>query len=164
MDLYLIRHGVATPRPPDGSDDAGRALTAKGRRRWKRSVRGLANMGLTLDRIVHSPWLRAVETADVLAAILDGETEVDAGLTRAPTAALLESLQLRTAKSSHVALVGHEPHLSELAAWLLFGAPDAAARFALKKGGVLWLRGELRAASMQLVACLPPRWLRAARE
>lgn len=163
MDLYLIRHGVATPRPPDGSDDAGRPLTAQGHKRWKRAVRGLGHMGVTLDRIVHSPWLRAVETADALTAILDGETEVDAGLTRAPTPAFLESLQLRTAASAHVALVGHEPHLSELAAWLLLGAPDAAARFALKKGGVLWLRGELRPASMQLVACLPPRWLRAAR-
>jgi hypothetical protein len=62
------------------------------------------------------------------------------------------------------ALVGHEPHLSQLAAWLtLDGAThEAIARadlFRLQKGGVVHLAGDLRPGGMTLIGFLPPRLL-----
>ena len=57
-----------------------------------------------------------------------------------------------------VAVVGHEPWLSELIAWLVVGEPaDGDARFRMKKGGVAQLRGTPRPGRMQLRALLPPK-------
>jgi len=87
--------------------------------------------------------------------LLSGESAVTELLTRAPTEELLRELAgLRTA------LVGHEPLLSELAAWLATGARESAGAFALEKGGLVVLEGEPKPGSMRLAAFLPPRLLR----
>ena len=66
-----------------------------------------------------------------------------------------------------MALVGHEPYLSELLGWLLFGdfvgdsAREALAeRFLFKKGGVAWLEGRPRPGEVALRAFLPPKVFR----
>jgi phosphohistidine phosphatase len=64
-------------------------------------------------------------------------------LARAPGRALLDELAGR-----RVGLVGHEPWLSELLALVLFGEPEQAEKFVLKKGSVAWLEGEPRAGGM----------------
>jgi len=65
MELFVIRHGIAVP----GSmllADADRPLTPQGRKRFSQVVMGLQRLGLRCDRLYHSPWLRAVETAELL--------------------------------------------------------------------------------------------------
>jgi phosphohistidine phosphatase len=59
-----------------------------------------------------------------------------------------------------VALVGHEPMLSSLAAWLVTGDRRRGAMFEIKKGAALVLDGEPRPGGMRLVASLPPKTLR----
>ena len=71
MDLFLIRHAIAEERG-EGLPDAERALTHKGRARFKLVVRSLARSGFRFDRVYHSPWLRAVQTAELLAPLNDG--------------------------------------------------------------------------------------------
>jgi len=156
MELLLIRHAPAAPRDT-GQDDAERPLTPRGRRRWKRAVTGLSRLGFRFDRLYHSPWRRAVETADVVAPLVDGEVVVTALLTASPEHALLDLLS-----GERVAVVGHEPWLSELCSVLL-GVPQAASRFVLKKGGVAWLEGAPRTGGMSLLALVPPKALRAIR-
>lgn len=150
MELFLIRHAIAE----DGADDAARPLSAEGKKRFRREVKGLEALGVRFDRLLHSPRRRAVETAELLASLVDGECEVSALLTAAPSDELLAQLHGRT-----VALVGHEPHLSALLAWLLVGAPGRGA-FVLKKGGVARLEGKPAPGGMRLVALLPPKVLR----
>ncbi len=83
MQLFLIRHAPAVARSPR-IPDATRPLTREGRKQWKRAVRGLERLGLMFDRLYHSPWLRAVETADALAHLAVGETVVTSELARRP--------------------------------------------------------------------------------
>ncbi len=152
MDLLLIRHGAAEDRRDD-LPDAERALTAKGRRAAKKAMRGLEDAGVRLDLLLHSPWLRAVQTAELAALlVVDGRTEVTSGLVMAPDALLLAQLT-----GPSVAVVGHEPWLSQLGAWLVTGDLTHADRLPLDKAGILWLQGEPRPRGMAVYAALPPR-------
>ncbi|HEU5057778.1 MAG TPA: phosphohistidine phosphatase SixA [Kofleriaceae bacterium] len=155
MQLFLIRHAIAAPAA-DGQPDAERPLTDEGHERFARAARGLDRLGIRLDRVLHSPWTRAVQTAELLHRILDGESEVEPALARDPDA----ELAARLARGERVAAVGHEPWMSELLALLVTGNKTHAARFRFKKGQVAWLEGEPKARGMELVAFLPPRVLR----
>jgi phosphohistidine phosphatase len=156
MELFVVRHAVAVPQRPDLPDEA-RPLTPEGRRRFRRAVRGMERLGVGFDRLYHSPWLRAVETAELLTRLVagDGETVVEPGMTRAPDAALLSSL-----RGERVAAVGHEPWLSELVSLLVCGTVKHGVRFDFRKGGLAWLEGDLKPRRMWLRAFLPPRALR----
>jgi phosphohistidine phosphatase len=154
MELFIIRHGIAVP----GSmllADADRPLTPKGRKRFSQAVRGLQRLKVRFDRLYHSPWLRAVETAELLAPVLDGKAVDSAALARAPSQDLLDALM-----GERVALVGHEPWMGELVAWLTTGAPPHGHVFAFKRGGVAWLEGQPQPGQMVLQAFLPPKMLR----
>jgi phosphohistidine phosphatase len=160
MDLFLVRHAEAVDRAA-GISDERRALTARGRRHFAKCVRGLGRLGLRFDVLVHSPLLRAMETAELCVPLLDGETRVSMRLVQPPDEALLTELT-----GGRVAIVGHEPYLSELLTlatigWRVLGDSEERAPFAFEKGGVAWLRGEPRVGGMQQVAFLPPRVLRA---
>ena len=151
MRVYVVRHAAAEEKRA-GKPDAARALTPKGRARFAETARGLERLGVRFDRLLHSPKRRAAETADALAALVDGKCAAAPGLARAPDAALLESI-----RGERVALVGHEPHVSALVAWLVVGAPELGERFGMKKGGVVALEGAMRPGGMRVVAFLPPR-------
>lgn len=155
MQLFLIRHAIAALRSP-ALPDAERPLTRQGRERFVQVVAGLQRLGIQLRQVHHSPWLRAVETAALLAPVLQGDLVPTRALARPPATALLHEIDRAPA-----ALVGHEPWMSELLAWLVTGSPAAGATFAFKKGGVAWLGGPLRPGGMVLRAHLPPRVLRA---
>ena len=155
MELFLIRHAIAAPRNP-GLPDAERPLTRQGRQRFTQAVAGLQRLGIRLRQVHHSPWLRAVETAALLAPVLKGDLLPTPALACPPEAALLHDVDQTPA-----ALVGHEPWMSELLAWLITGSASASAMFAFKKGGVAWLEGPLRPGGMALRAYLPPKVLRA---
>lgn len=162
MQLWLIRHAIAEERRRD-LDDAARALTPRGRERFRRGVRGLRHLGVRFECVVHSPLLRAVQTAQLLEPLLErrgGEFHVSASLARPPSEALLSEIG-----GERVALVGHEPWLSELACWLITGwrpysGPQHAPWIELGKGGAALLEGELAPGSMQLLALHRPRTLR----
>lgn len=151
MDLFLIRHAIAE----DGEDDDARPLSAKGIKRFKQTVAALDRMGIRFDRIVHSPKRRGVETAELLAPLLDGDRTESRELALAPSKATLELLSGKAA-----AVVGHEPHLSALLAWLVTGDLELGAAFELKKGSVARLEGDPRPGEMKLRALLPPAALR----
>jgi len=150
MDLFLIRHAIAEERRA-GLRDADRALTAKGRARFEAVVQSLGRSGFRFDRVYHSPWLRAAQTAEMLAAIHDGPLVCADELAEPPRAEFFGSLQ-----GERVACVGHEPWMSDALSLLTIGDPNGHwLRF--KKGGVAWLRGSPHPAQMTLCALLPPR-------
>jgi len=154
MDLFVIRHA-----PPvaqfSGGGAFGPPLSDEGREQWSLSVRGLEALGVRLDRILHSPLLRAAQTAEVLGKLLEGESIVCPGLAEPPTESLLEE----AAGAESVAFVGHEPYVGMLVSILLGPREDSSLVLPFKKGQVAWLRGETRPGGMQLVAFLPPRVL-----
>lgn len=153
MDLFLIRHAAAVPAGPDLLDDA-RPLTDRGRLRFRRCMRGLRAVAPPFTLLLHSPLLRAVETANLASRHLVGPSRVTTALVGDPTAALFDELD-----GESVAVVGHSPWLDQLAAWLITGDPAGSAAFPFRKGGVLWLTGTPRPGAMAVVAALPPRIL-----
>jgi phosphohistidine phosphatase len=162
MELLIVRHGIAVDRE-EGSDeatDAARPLTARGRRRFKRSVRGLDRLGVLVDHVLTSPKRRAVETAELLRPIVvaDAAFRISVNLVSEPRSELLA--ELGTFGGSRVAVVGHEPYLGQLIALLTVASGQHGDAVELKKGGVAWLVGDLAPGAMKLQAHLPPRVLR----
>lgn len=160
MQLYLIRHAIAEDTAPEGRKDDARPLSEEGVRRFRQVVKGLDRLEVRFSKLYHSPKLRAVQTADLLMKLVDGESEVTSALAESPEETLLELLE-GFGEEDRVGLVGHEPWLSELCAWLVLGEREQASAFVFKKGGVAWLEGEPQPGKMQLVALLPPSVLRA---
>jgi phosphohistidine phosphatase len=160
MRLVIIRHAVAVPRgTPDMADDE-RPLTSKGRKRFRQAARGLTAVLKRPDALLSSPLPRARQTAD-LAARAWGKIEVTD--TPALAGGTFEELALVLAPygpKDTVAIVGHEPNVSELLARLLGSAQ--ADRLTFRKGGValVELPGPLPEGGT-LVSFLPPRVLRA---
>ena len=137
MLLVLFRHGPAVDRAdPDCPPDPDRPLTIDGTRRTRRAAAGLARLGVRADRLLTSPYVRAVQTAEIAADALAfaGDLEiVDALLPGADPRELVGRAALETGT---LVVTGHEPHLSSVAATAL-GAPFAP--IVLKKAGALLL-------------------------
>jgi phosphohistidine phosphatase len=168
MQLFVVRHAIATELAPHG-DDRLRPLAPKGIRRFRREIVGMRALGWTFSLVLHSPWRRAEETAQLLRPLLgrDGELRATAQLCSSPTTALLAELSpggAATGPGGHlggVAVVGHEPFLGELVGWLTAGDRHAGESMILRKGSVTWLEGSAVPGGMSLRALLPPRVLRA---
>jgi phosphohistidine phosphatase len=132
--LYVVRHGIAEDAAPSGRD-ADRRLTAAGRTKMRAAAVGLQALGVRFDAIVTSPLPRAAETAAILAAAQrDGPTPEPLPALAADSSPHTVVRALRPwAARSQLAVVGHEPTLSELCALLLTGSTSGVA-IAMKKG------------------------------
>jgi len=136
MYLYIIRHAEAVERIPEGND-AIRALTSRGRIRFRKAGDTLKKLAIVPDLIATSPLIRAVQTAEILASSISSTCE----LIVVPELAEGFSLpQLRDflgshADCRHIAIVGHEPALGFLTQELLGSADNLS----LKKGATLCL-------------------------
>lgn len=161
MQLYVIRHAIAEAAERD-QEDADRPLTDEGRERFAKAVRAMRRLELTFERVLYSPWKRAHQTAKLLEPIVYGSLEKTDLLCQAPTEALLAALK-EHANVGPVAVVGHQPWLSELIAWLTVGDRSKGQLIAPKKGSLISLEGEPTAGGMALTGYLTPRALRSMR-
>ena len=156
MQLFVIRHAIAEDAEP-GEDDAARQLTSDGAKKWKRAVRGLRELGISFERTLTSPWTRAQQTAALVRPLCSAAPIATPLLTQPPRAELLAQI---AELGEDTAVVGHEPWLSELVAWLAFGDTRHGEALVLKKGGVTWLEGSAIPGGMVVRAMLPPKLLR----
>jgi phosphohistidine phosphatase len=119
--IYLVRHGVAEERGERWPDDVKRPLTADGMARMEKAARGLGKLDIGFDVILSSPLVRARQTADILAAELEGHPSIvntDALAPGGDYAAVVAALE-KQSRRQRIALVGHEPAIGELAARLV---------------------------------------------
>jgi phosphohistidine phosphatase len=159
MRLLIVRHAAAVERGTPGVSEEERPLTPEGEKKFRRAAKGLARLEKPPRSILTSPLVRARQTAAIaseawgkpapktLDALADGSVED-----------VLDALAKLPA-SATVALFGHEPQVSALAAELL-GTPFSN-RLAFKKGGValVEIEGDPHAGG-RLVWFLPPGALR----
>lgn len=146
MDLYLVRHAIAAERG-DGAfpNDDERPLTPDGIHKFRLASQGLAELGMKPGRIVSSPLLRARQTAEILRDIVAKDVSITISPALSPGAeygAIVKAIAPYS--EDEVAVVGHEPHLSGLASYLLVGGDSAVLEF--KKGAVARLKFPERAA------------------
>jgi len=144
MELHLLRHGIAVMRDDlDYERDAERPLTPKGKRQLRWIAAAMKNMGLRFDLIFSSPYVRARQTAEIVAKAIKGQKKLafsDELIPSGNPQVLIQQLNAAHAKASVVLLVGHEPYLSHLISLLTTGRPDLAMDF--KKGGLCKLEIE----------------------
>jgi phosphohistidine phosphatase len=164
MEVVLIRHAIAEPRVDEGGtqpNDALRELTTKGRRRMKRCARGLRVLVPRLDILATSPLARAAQTAEIVARAYDGMEPTTVPALKPGGGADGVVRWLREVESSGtVALVGHEPDLSELAIHLLTSLQHNFLAFAKGGAGLFEVPAGVPAGGAQLLWLATPRMLR----
>jgi phosphohistidine phosphatase len=116
--LHLLRHAHAGDAYEWSGDDALRPLTHKGRRQAERLGRFMCEHDIRPDVIVSSPKVRALQTAEIVAAELGmtvrREDRLGDGFGKEDLWALLDELGAR-----EPLLVGHDPDLSTLLTYLI---------------------------------------------
>jgi phosphohistidine phosphatase len=142
MRLYLMRHGIAIDREhPDCPEDAQRYLTERGIDRTRSAAHGLAELGVQPAALLSSPYLRAMQTGEIVCEALDIDTKqlrtTDALKPNAEPSRL--AAELSRMPEEEVICFGHAPHLDDFIAQ----AVRAGAAFtALKKAGAACLEVE----------------------
>jgi phosphohistidine phosphatase len=156
LTLYLIRHARADERGPTYPDDTKRPLIQKGFRQAQTLAKVFNELEIEFDHIFSSPYTRAVQTAQPLARCLKKvDIEYLETLAGSDYKALLEDIHKAIKKSSKtIALIGHEPYLSELAAYLLCDNHQALP-VNFKKSAYMALSGNLEAGNMRLEMFVP---------
>ncbi len=161
MLVYLVRHGIAMDREdPKCPPDTERPLTPKGMKRSHAAALGLLAMKVKPEAVLTSPWLRAVQTAEIFCEVMGFSSKrivrSDALKGTATPAELLR--ELAKLKAKVVLCFGHEPHLHLVIGQVL----HTGARITeLKKAGVACLELErISPPQGQLLALYPPSTLR----
>jgi phosphohistidine phosphatase len=115
MRVLLVRHGDAEPALP-GRGDSIRPLSPRGRREVELVAERLRAHEEHPTVVLASPLLRAAETAEIIARILDAPLET---LDDLSTSGDPREVQRKVAQRPEetVVLVGHEPNMGEL--WAL---------------------------------------------
>ena len=162
MRVFLIRHAVAFERDRTRwPDDRLRPLTPAGIEKFRKGAVGLAWLAGEIECVLTSPLVRARQTADILATAARWPAASEAPHL-APGKGVEQALALvRARRVESIALVGHEPDLSRIAAVSL-GAGGGAS-IVLKKGGAACLEFDrvVRPGGAQLLWLATPKLLRA---
>ena len=134
MEIYLLRHGIAEDGRP-GMKDSDRALTPEGREKLKKVLKRAKSAGVKPDLILSSPYLRALQTAEVAAEVLEYGGTIERTQALVPDASpreVWEEIRTRRDEGS-LLLSSHEPLTSATLAALL-GCP--VLQIDMKKGAL----------------------------
>jgi phosphohistidine phosphatase len=107
--FYLIRHARAEAAAPGGDEE--RRLTPEGRDAFRETVTSLAGR-LQVRRVHASPYVRARQTAELLAALTGAPVEEEEELA-AGASSPRRLLELGAEAGAGAALVGHNPEVAE---------------------------------------------------
>ncbi len=151
--LYFLRHGEAAA--PDDSKyprDFDRPLTKAGLREMLCIADGMLRLQLELERIITSPLVRAQQTAEIVADLLNLRKQL---VTEERLGCGFDLRKLSATLPEHpgcerVLLVGHEPDFSTLVSELIGGGEvamkkaglarvDFAEKVARGRGQLVWL-------------------------
>jgi phosphohistidine phosphatase len=164
MQLYIVRHGIAIDREaPKCPADPERYLTEEGKEKTRQVATGLAALGVVADLFLSSPYVRALQTAEIFASELEYPKQkirrTDLLLPGAEAALLFRELA-KDKDSASIFLFGHAPQLDDVIATALGSKHQLTA---LKKAGAALV--ELKRISPptgQLVWLATPKLLRRA--
>jgi phosphohistidine phosphatase len=157
MNIYVLRHGIAVePGSPGIKTDAERPLIPKGEQRLHEAADAMEKMGLSFDAIISSPYLRARQTAEIVAKHFKLQKKLAFSDDLIPSGNpqnLIRQLSGLKPAPENILIVGHEPFLSRLIA--LLAAGNAGATIEMKKGGLCKLEAE----ELEYGHCATLAWL-----
>lgn len=119
MHIYFVRHSFAN-WPSWPGNDADRPLTSEGYRRIEAAAAGLARRfereKTAPEFVLHSPLLRAAQTADVIARHLQLEEKLTLSHWLQPgfNAKALKHVLKEYARAKTLMCVGHAPDMGEV--------------------------------------------------
>jgi phosphohistidine phosphatase len=162
--MYVVRHGIAIDREdPKCPPDPERYLTEEGIEKTKRVAAAVAALGASPDLLLSSPYVRAMQTAEIFASALDYSKQkirqTDLLLPGTEPSLLFRELA-KDKQSSTLFVFGHAPQLDDIIAAALGSKHHVTS---LKKAGVALI--ELKRVSPpngQLVWLATPKVLRRA--
>lgn len=141
MNLYVIRHAIAEEEN-SSKEDSQRVLTEKGSKKMLQIAKGLKKLGVELDLILSSPYLRAAETAEILGGIFKppmGVLQSDNLLPMGDPELLIAEINEKY-QAEAIGIVGHEPYLTALTS--ILAAQSTPLEIIFKKGGVCRLSAD----------------------
>jgi phosphohistidine phosphatase len=157
MNLYILRHGLAVePGTAGYARDSERPLLPKGERKLRKIAKAMKALELTFDLILSSPYLRARQTAQIIAESYGSRKEVEVADALVPGGSakkLIESINQLKPEPDTVLLVGHEPYLSNLISLLICG--ETGLPIVMKKAGLC----KLTADPLEYGRCAALDWL-----
>ena len=157
MKLYILRHGIAVePGSPGYENDADRPLTPEGESKLRQIAKAIEALEISFDLILSSPFLRARQTAEIVAGVLKARKRMELCESLTPGGSskkLVDQLKRFHPLPDRVLLVGHEPYLSGLISLLVSGREALAVT--MKKGGLCMLSIE----SLTHGRCATLEWL-----
>jgi len=121
MDIYLIRHGAAVDLDNDIVEEGFRYLSKHGREKSIEVAKKLKKLKTKFDVIFSSPLVRAVQTAEIFASVLDHKTEVKTAieLIGGHTISKFQQLIYKNTRYKSIAFIGHAPDVFHFAVSLL---------------------------------------------
>src|SRR5262245_48897021 len=137
MRIYLFRHGEALAKTdPSVSSDPQRPLIEEGIRKTRQAAEALAKLDIPFDAVYTSPWVRARQTAKIVCEVLGLNNLLQEMDELAGDRAVEDVMNALAKQTRHedIILVGHNPLLSDLAAYLL--SLSTAMQVDLKKSGI----------------------------
>ncbi|QLY24605.1 SixA phosphatase family protein [Bdellovibrio sp. HCB185ZH] len=164
MEIIIVRHALAEEREDfakKGLEDQFRPLTLKGRKRMQKVCMRMKDFIKDVDVIVTSPFTRAAQTAQILSQFYPGKKviEIPEMVPQSPPQALLKWFRTQGRNHKKIMIVGHEPHLSVFASYMLTGKAESF--IDLRKSGVLSLElesfAQANAGGAELMYSIPPK-------
>lgn len=128
MQLLIVRHADAGDREEfarTGRPDSERPLSPKGRTQMERVAPALLRLVPDVGVIITSPYTRARQTAEILRKAWGAGPLQETDTLQPEMRAAAFGKYLAQREEDVAVCVGHEPHLSALAAWLTTGSADS---------------------------------------
>lgn len=127
MNLYLVRHGDALPRGGSIATDAERPLSAQGEGDARRAGLLLSRVDPAIRLVLTSPVVRAVNTGRLIAEAFVGHPDVVPS-ERLRAGSRIDTMvqEILAAERESLVVVGHQPDLGNLIAWLVADQGPAA--------------------------------------
>ena len=134
MRLYLVQHAEALT----SQQDPARPLSEQGRRQLRKIASFIKDLNLRVDYLWHSNKLRAAQTAESLAKVINVEKAVSQRSGLGPNDDVKAIRDELVSSRGDIMIVGHLPFLSKLASLLLTGC-ESADTVAFRNAGILCL-------------------------
>lgn len=128
MILHFLRHAQAESLDrAKHHHDRERLLTAEGRQKMHHAAKGFLKAGIQFERVVASPYPRAVETAQIVSDVFGYREEIAISENLVPDALyhkFRKEFLASWSKYNSLLVVTHQPFVTECISVLLTGKDD----------------------------------------